>query len=130
MPFKKGETPKGAKPFQKGQSGNPKGRVVGSRNRSTVAKKWLETETLVANPITGKRQYLSLEDQITLAMIKQAIENGVPAAYKAIMDSRHGAPKQEIEHSGEVEIGFDISKLSDEDMKALLAIVGKTKTDA
>ena len=26
MPFKKGETPKGAKPFKKGHSGNPKGR--------------------------------------------------------------------------------------------------------
>src|SRR4051812_48085927 len=26
MPFKKGETPPGAKPFQKGQSGNPSGK--------------------------------------------------------------------------------------------------------
>lgn len=27
MPFKKGVTPPGAKPFKKGESGNPKGRV-------------------------------------------------------------------------------------------------------
>ena len=29
--------------FKKGQSGNPKGRPVGSKNRSTIVKKWLET---------------------------------------------------------------------------------------
>ena len=29
--------------FKKGQSGNPAGRPKGSKNRSTIAKKWLET---------------------------------------------------------------------------------------
>ena len=37
-------------PFQKGQSGNPKGRPVGSKNRSTIAKKWLEIEQKLKNP--------------------------------------------------------------------------------
>ena len=32
------------KPFKKGQSGNPKGRPKGSKNRSTIIKKWLEVE--------------------------------------------------------------------------------------
>jgi hypothetical protein len=30
-------------PFVAGQSGNPNGRPKGSKNRSTIARKWLET---------------------------------------------------------------------------------------
>ena len=29
-------------PYKKGQSGNPNGRPKGSKNRSTIAKKWLQ----------------------------------------------------------------------------------------
>jgi hypothetical protein len=127
MPFKKGETPIGAKVFQPGQSGNPKGREVGTKTRATVAKKWLETVTDWKNPITGEFEKLTLEDQITLAQIKAAREAETPQAYKVIMDSRYGFPKQEIEHSGEVEIGFDIGKISDDDLQTILQITQKAK---
>ena len=30
------------KPFEQGESGNPNGRPKGSRNRSTIARRWLE----------------------------------------------------------------------------------------
>ena len=44
--------------FKKGQSGNPAGRPVGSKNRSTIAKKWLETPEQFKNPITGEIEEL------------------------------------------------------------------------
>jgi len=125
MPFQKGH--KLGKVFSSENQPENNGRPAGSKNRSTVAKKWLETVTEWDNPITGKKEKLSLEDQITLAQIKAAREDGTPQAYKVVMDSRYGAPKQEIEHSGEVEIGFDIGKISDSDLKTILTITEKAK---
>lgn len=83
------------KPFEKGNNKNPIGRIQGSRNRSTIARKWLEAFEQVKNPITGEIDSLSQEDIITLAMIKKA-RKGDSQAYRALMDSGFGAPKQEI----------------------------------
>lgn len=116
------------KPFKPGQSGNPAGGIKGIKTRATIAKKWLDVETKWTNPITGIEEILSLEDQITLAQIKEARDGerkGTP--YKNLMDSRHGAPKQEIEHSGEVELGFDIGAISNEDLQTILQITAKAK---
>lgn len=83
------------KPFEKGKTGNPNGRPVGSRSRSTIAKKWLDTVTEWVNPITGETEMLSLEDQITLAQIKTARDkrNKTPA-YKALLDAKYGSLQQ------------------------------------
>jgi len=83
------------KPFKKGKSGNPKGRPKGSRNRSTIAKKWLSTETKGKNPITGEEEILTQEDLMTLAQLRKAI-NGDTPAYKALEDSAYGQPAQEV----------------------------------
>jgi hypothetical protein len=84
------------KPFQKGQSGNPKGYPKGLKNRSTIAKKWLEVEQDLKNPLTSEVERMSQEDLMTLALIKRAREGDVNA-YKALMDSGYGAPLQQIE---------------------------------
>lgn len=97
MPFKKGITPEGAVTFKAGQSGNPAGKPVGSKNRSTIARKWLEIMSKESNPMTGIIEKLSYEDIITLAQIKKAKDEADTAAYKALQDSAYGAPKQEIE---------------------------------
>jgi hypothetical protein len=81
------------KPFKKGESGNPAGRPKGSKNRSTIAKYWLEAEQDLKNPLTSKEERMSQEDLMTLALIKKAREGDV-AAYKALMDSGYGAPVQ------------------------------------
>ena len=85
-------------PFKKGQSGNPKGRPVGSKNRSTIAKKWLSVEQNQKNPLTNKDEDMSQEDLITLALIKKARKGDVQA-YQKLLDSAYGAPVQQIEQT-------------------------------
>jgi hypothetical protein len=82
-------------PFKKGQSGNPKGRPVGSKNRSTIAKKWLSVEQDLKNPLTGDKETMSQEDLMTLALIKKARE-GDTQAYQKLLDSAYGAPLQQV----------------------------------
>ena len=85
-------------PFQKGQSGNRKGRPVGSKNRSTIAKKWLEIEQKLKNPLTNEVEKMSQEDLMTLALIKKARE-GDTQAYQKLLDSAYGQPLQQIEQT-------------------------------
>ena len=82
-------------PYQKGQSGNPKGRPKGSKNRSTIAKKWLQVEQDLKNPLTGDKETMSQEDLMTLALIKKARE-GDTQAYQKLLDSAYGAPLQQV----------------------------------
>jgi hypothetical protein len=82
----------------KGESGNPNGRPKGSKNRSTIARQWLEVNQSLKNPITGEQEIMSQEDLMTLALIKKAREGDV-AAYKALMDSGYGSPLQQIEQT-------------------------------
>lgn len=74
------------------------GRKKGSKNRSTLAKKWLEVNQKAYNDITGLEEVLTQEDLMTLAQIKKAKEGDVNA-YKAIMDSAFGSPVQQIDQT-------------------------------
>lgn len=84
--------------FKKGESGNPNGRPKGSKNRSTIAKHWLEVNQSLKNPLTGIEETMSQEDLMTLALIKKAREGDVNA-YKALMDSGYGSPIQQIDQT-------------------------------
>jgi hypothetical protein len=90
-------------PFKPGQSGNPKGRPKGAKSRSTVIKRWLEAMDKGKNPMTGEVEEMSVEDKMTLALIGKALK-GDTQAYKALMDSAYGQPKQEIENTGQSEV--------------------------
>tara|TARA_R110000868_G_scaffold13143_2_gene61773 strand:- start:2754 stop:3101 length:348 start_codon:yes stop_codon:yes gene_type:complete len=98
MPFKKGEIPKGAKLFKKGESGNPAGYPKGQPNRSTAAKRILAISRTASNDITDELEKLSQEEIITIRMAIEA-ENGNVNAYKALMDSAYGSPVQQIEQT-------------------------------
>ena len=84
--------------WEKGESGNPAGRPKGSRNRSTIAKHWLDVNQSLKNPLTGIEETMSQEDLMTLALIKKAREGDVNA-YKALMDSGYGSPIQQIDQT-------------------------------
>ena len=85
-------------PAKKGEVRNPNGRPKGAKNRSTIARQWLEVNQSLKNPLTGEQETMSQEDLMTLALIKKAREGDV-AAYKALMDSGYGAPLQQIEQT-------------------------------
>ena len=85
-------------PFPPGNNANPNGRPKGSKNRSTIARKWLEVMQDAKNPITGELEKLSQEDLMTLAIIHKARKGDVNA-YKQLMDSAFGMPTQQIEQT-------------------------------
>lgn len=106
------------KPMQPGETRNPNGRPKGSKNRSTIARKWLEVMQDAKNPITGELEKLSQEDIMTLALIKKA-RGGDVNAYKQLMDSGYGLPKQTIEQVQEQPIfnGIDLDVTKDNGTK-------------
>ena len=103
--------------WEKGESGNPNGRPKGSKNRSTIARQWLEVNQNLKNPLTGENETMSQEDLMTLALIKKARDGDVNA-YKALMDSGYGAPIQQIEQQ---QTTVDLSELTTEEIKAFLS---------
>ena len=98
MPFKKGEVPKNAKLFKKGESGNPKGYPKGQPNRNTVAKWALNIVENSKNDITEVVEKLTQEQLMSIRMAIEA-KNGNVNAYKALMDSAYGSPVQQIEQT-------------------------------
>jgi len=104
------------KPFKKGESGNPKGYPVGKKNRSTVARYWMDVNQNLKNPLTGSEQVMSQEDLMTLALIKKAREGDV-SAYRELMNSGYGAPVQQIEQT---QTNIDLSDLTTDEIKQML----------
>jgi hypothetical protein len=103
-------------PVQLGEVRNPNGRPKGAKNRSTIARKWLEVNQSLKNPLTGENETMSQEDLMTLALIKKA-RDGDTNAYKALMDSGYGAPVQQIEQTN---TEIDLSDLTTDELRDLL----------
>ena len=86
------------------------GRPKGSLNRATIAKRWLNT---IENAVTGEDEFLSEEDIITLSIIRKARKGDVQA-YKALMDSAYGAPKDTIDITQNDGFSIDFKELLSE----------------
>ena len=76
-------------PWKKGESGNPKGKPKGTRNRSTIIREWLE-----AKATDGEDGEVS--DQLVRALIKKAAEGDV-AAFRELFDSGYGKNTDKVE---------------------------------
>lgn len=73
------------------------GRPKGSKNRSTIARKYLEAKDGEGVPY---------EDLITIAQLKKAQEDGDTTAYKAIMDSAYGPAQTNQTVEGDEHLGL------------------------
>jgi hypothetical protein len=90
--------------YQPGQSGNPAGKIPGTKNRSTIARKVLEMRAMFPKEKMEALRLIypeiceqsTVEEMMTIVMASQAIEKGDTNAYKALQDSAYGAPKQEV----------------------------------
>lgn len=102
-------------PPKKGEVRNPNGRPIGSPNRATVAKRILQLSAKRVIPAEIKKMIeceyqnldtLTLEEVMTMVMVHKAIVDKDVTAYRAVMDSRYGAPRQETDnaHKGEITI--------------------------
>lgn len=111
MPFKKGETPPGAKPFVKGQSGNPKGR----------SKDIPELKQLLAEVLGEEKDGIEAAKAILMALRAKATKGDVRAA-EVLLDRAYGKPKEKLELSGGLTntIEYDLSKVKSETLKELL----------
>jgi hypothetical protein len=106
------------KPFEAGQDQrrNLDGRPVGSKNRSTIARKILEMRSILPKDRMEslKQKFpeiadnMTVEEIMTIVMAEGAI-SGDDKSYKAVMDSAYGAPKQEIDQTvtGHIAINID-----------------------
>lgn len=95
MAFEKGQSGNPNAQFQPGQSGNPAGKAPGTRNRSTLIRKWLDTPMKFKDPSTGEQVEGTLEDMMVLGQISAAT-NGGPQ-FKELMDSVYGKQESKLE---------------------------------
>ncbi len=77
-------------PWKKGQSGNPKGKPKGTRNRSTIVRELLETKAT-----DGEEG--QIVDQLVLALVEKALNGDVPAA-RELFDSAYGKITDKVEN--------------------------------
>lgn len=107
------------KPFKKGADSrrNMDGRPNGIKNRSTIARQVLSMNAILPNetmsilktiyPDISER--MTSEEIATIVMVGNAISKGDVNAYKAVMDSAYGAPKQDVDLDvkGSIQINID-----------------------
>lgn len=100
MPFKKGVTPPGAKPFVKGQSGNPKGQP----------KKIPELRQLLADVLGEEKDGIEAAKAILMALRAKATKGDVRAA-EVLFDRAYGKAVQttnsKVELKGMVNINIE-----------------------
>lgn len=97
--------PENLKPFKPGiDERRSDGRPLGSKNRSTIARKILEMKALYKDDALEElqKQYpeitkdTTVEEMMTIIQVDRAIKDQDPVSYKALLDSAYGAPKQEV----------------------------------
>ena len=89
MPFEPNEIPKGAKPFKKGESGNPNGRP----------RKLPELDKLLADVLGEEKDGVSAAEAILKALRLKASKGDV-RAIELMLDRAYGKAPQTITHEG------------------------------
>ena len=104
------------KPFKKGQSGNPKGRP-----------KMPDLKEAIAKILAEEKDGVTALEAILAALRAKAAKGDVRAAQE-LLDRGFGRAQQKIDHTtdGEAINKFDLSKLTDDDLRVIADIQRKT----
>jgi len=78
-----------------------KGRDKGSKNRATELRKISETTISFENPITKKKEKITVEKAAGLAAYNKALQGDINA-YKEIQDTLWGKIKEQLDLSGSI----------------------------
>ena len=120
--------PEDGKPWsQQPENINREGRPKGSKNRSTILKKWIELTAKLKNPISGDEELGTVEDKVVLALISQALKGDI-SAIKEIHDTIYGkiADKIESKHIGQIQYKriseLNINALTKEEKELLFGL--------
>ncbi len=87
------------KPYQKGVSGNPAGKIAGTKSRKILLRQWLDIEDEFDNPIkdsSAPLEKMSVESRIILALIKKAISGDLPSIQE-IQNTMYGKIPDRVE---------------------------------
>jgi len=117
--------------FNKGVSGNPKGRPKGSKNRSTIVRDIFDSISVLDcfsfNDLESKfphiKNNMSIEYLMTLIQVNKAIFKEDTRAYKVLMESLYGTPIKEVLIEPKEETSdekLDLSLLTVEELDILL----------
>ena len=101
--------PENIRPPVKGEIRNPKGKPVGTKNRSTILSKWIHVNTKVKNPITKETEAGTVEDLVMLALINRAMSGDV-SAIKEINDTLYGKLTDKSEVAGAIQMSITMTK--------------------
>lgn len=115
MPFVKGGVIPGNR-FQKGESGNPKGKEIGKKNGATVVTEILELVSVMPDGAYEKIKQLfpdiekrmSGEKMLLLVQLAQAITKNDTSAADFLMKRRYGQPKYDVEIDNKSVITIEI----------------------
>lgn len=109
MTFIKGETPEGANPFKKGQSGNPKGRPKG-KSVSSILKELLDKKAPESFKSTeAYKTYLTDEEGLTngealaMVLLNKAVKQENDKSISELLDRTEGKPLQKTETKLDIE---------------------------
>lgn len=90
--------------FKKGESGNPAGRPVGSKNVSTVLREMLQQmapkeviDSKFVKEFCKGKTHVTLADAVAARLFMEAIINGDLGAIREILDRLEGKPRQAID---------------------------------
>ena len=97
--------------WKKGQSGNPKGRPKGSKNRSTILKELVELRTKGIDPVSGEEVWMSNEYRMAMAVIEKTIAKGDHQALNMILDNIYGKQKDSVDIHTSEEVNHDFRNI-------------------
>jgi len=103
------------------------GRPKGVKNRRTYFQEWLSVKTKGVDP-EGTECLLSQMDQIVINTIDKAKKGDMQAVY-LVMDSTFGKMANKTEIETPEKKSFDISKLSEDELRQLQSLYAKGAVD-